>query len=251
MTRTAIILTGASRGLGAALARALAGADTLLVTVSRRPDPSLADWVAQRGGALRQIAADLSDPDAAAHAAREAAGALPSGAARYRLVNNAGMLQPVARAESLDDARAVAQALNLNVGAAIAMTAAFLRATPPGGADRRVLNISSGAARHPYAGWHVYCASKAALDMYTRTLRLEQGATGLRAVSLAPGVIDTDMQAAIRAADPQAMPARPRFVDLHARGELPPAGHVAARLAAYLERADFGEQDLDDLRQAG
>jgi len=144
----------------------------------------------------------------------------------------------------------VAAALNLNVGAAIVMTAAFLRATPSAGADRRVLNISSGAGRTPYAGWHVYCATKAALDMATRTLALEHGAAGLRAVSIAPGVIDTDMQASIRCADPAAMPMRARFVDLYAQGALPSAEQVAARLAAYLEHADFGAREIDDLRQA-
>ena len=250
MAGTAIILTGASRGLGAALARALAAPGTHLVTVARRPDPSLAAAVAGRGGTLEQIAADLSDPAQAARAAGQAAAALPCDAAHYRLINNAGTLQPLARAEDLTDALAVSAALNLNVGAAIAMTAAFLRATSAA-ADRRVLNISSGAGRSPYAGWHVYCATKAALDMFTRTLALEHGTSGLRAVSLAPGVIDTDMQAAIRAADPAAMPMRPRFVDLHARGALPSAEQVAARLTAYLEHADFGAREIDDLRQAG
>jgi NAD(P)-dependent dehydrogenase (short-subunit alcohol dehydrogenase family) len=111
-----------------------------------------------------------------------------------------------------------------------------------------VLNISSGAGRNPTAGWGVYCATKAALDMYTRVAMQEQDAHGARFVSLAPGVVDTDMQSAIRSSDPAAFPALSRFQDLHASGKLATPQGVAARIAAYLERDDFGTTEIDDIR---
>ena len=247
MTDKAIVLTGASRGLGAALAAHLLAPGTVLVTVSRRPDPALQDLARERGAQLVQIAADLSDPAQAGAAAEKAAAALPASASHYALINNAGAVQPLALAPALTDGAAIAQALNLNVTAAILMTARFLSATEGRTGTRRVLNISSGAARNPSAAWGVYCASKAALDMFTRVLNAEQH-EGVRAVSIAPGVVDTDMQATIRGTDPIEVPVQPRFAEMHARGQLTAPAQVAARLAAYLQRDDFGATEIDDIR---
>ena len=248
MTDQAIVLTGASRGLGAALAAQLLSPGTVLVTVSRRPDEALQELARQKNTRLVQIAADLSDPAKAAAAGEEIAAALPRAASRYVLINNAGAVQPLGLLPGLTDASAIAGTINLNVTAAILLTARFLAATEGRGADRRVLNISSGAGRSPSPSWSVYCASKAALDMFTRVLNAEQGANGVRAVSMAPGVIDTDMQASIRGSDPARVPVQPRFAEMHARGQLTAPDQVAARLAAYLQRDDFGATEIDDIR---
>jgi NAD(P)-dependent dehydrogenase (short-subunit alcohol dehydrogenase family) len=74
-----------------------------------------------------------------------------------------------------------------------------------------LVNISSGAAVKPYAGWAAYCASKAAVDQLTRVVALEEAPHGLRAVALSPGLVDTDMQAAIRASDEATFPEVDRF----------------------------------------
>ncbi|WP_454689763.1 SDR family oxidoreductase [Achromobacter aloeverae] len=248
MTSTSVVLTGASRGIGAALARVLAKPGVRLITLARRTDPELQAYAAAQGAALTQIDADLSDLAAAGAAADRIAAELPRDAGRYLLINNAGTVHPVARGDQLEDAGAIAAALNLNVGAVMLLTARFLAATQGLPADRRVLNISSGAGRNPNPGWGVYCATKAALDMYTRVLKQEQGAGGARVVSLAPGVVDTDMQGAIRASDPAAFPALSRFQDLHASGKLSAPANVAAQIAAYLDRDDFGQTEIDDIR---
>ncbi|ANN77420.1 SDR family oxidoreductase [Bordetella flabilis] len=248
MTHTVVVLTGASRGIGAALARQLAKPGTHLFTLARRQDPELAAHASAQGSTLEQIAVDLSDPTAAAQTAARVMGGLPRDAKRYVLVNNAGTVSPVAPVDGLDDPAAINQALNLNVVAVMLLTSRFLAATRGLQGDRRVLNISSGAGRNPTAGWGVYCATKAALDMYTRVAMQEQDAHGARFVSLAPGVVDTDMQSAIRSSDPAAFPALSRFQDLHASGKLATPQGVAARIAAYLERDDFGTTEVDDIR---
>ncbi|ARP90367.1 short-chain dehydrogenase [Bordetella genomosp. 9] len=248
MPQSVVVLTGASRGLGAALARELAQPGVRLITLARRQDPELAAHAAARGAALEQMAVDLSDPQGAADAAERIAAQLPRDAGRYVLVNNAGTVSPVAPVDGLDDPAAITQALNLNVVAVMLLTSRFLAATRGLTAERRVLNISSGAGRNPTSGWGVYCATKAALDMYTRVAKQEHGEGDARFVSLAPGVVDTDMQAAIRASDPGAFPALPRFQDLHAGGKLSSPADVAARIAAYLERDDFGATEIDDIR---
>src|SRR5690606_27487845 len=107
---------------------------------------------------------------------------------------------------------------NLNITSAMLLTAALLRTTQDWQADVRVVNISSGAGRSPTAGWGVYCASKAALDMYTRVARLE--APHAKLVALAPGVIDTEMQANIRAGNTDDFPDLARFNTMNETGVL-------------------------------
>src|SRR5699024_3068817 len=120
------------------------------------------------------------------------------------LINNAGTVQPVANTAALTDVAAISAAFTLNVTSVIALCAAVLQATDRPGVDRRVLNISSGAGRSPVAGWAVYCATKAAIDQYTRVLAQEHPT--VRSASLAPGVIDTEMQATIRQSSEQDFP---------------------------------------------
>lgn len=248
MSDTIAILTGASRGIGAAMARGLAKPGTRLITLARREDPELAAYARSQDAQLEQLSVDLSDLAAAETAARRICDALPRDASRYLLINNAGTVHPVSGTDALIDGPAIAAAFNLNVTAVMLLTARFLAAVEDLKADRRVLNISSGAGRNPNAGWGVYCATKAALDMYSRVVKQEQGEGGARVVSLAPGIVDTDMQAAIRASDPKSFPALAKFQDFHASGKLSAPANVASRILAYLDRDDFGTTEIDDIR---
>lgn len=247
MTHTVAILTGASRGLGAALAFGLAQQGTHLITVSRNLHPDLARHALSHGCTLDEHSVDLSHPASAQAAATRVFAGMPRNAQRYVLINNAGTLGPVG-AVGLQQAEAIAAALNLNVTAAMVFTGHFLHATRGLTANRRILHISSGAGRSPVGGWSVYCSSKAALDMHARAVNAEQGSHGARIVSLAPGVIDTDMQAEIRATPAEDFPSLPRFQTLHAEGQLASPPAVASRILTYLERDDFGATDVDDIR---
>ncbi|CAB3837618.1 SDR family oxidoreductase [Achromobacter ruhlandii] len=248
MSDTIAILTGASRGIGAAMARGLAKPGTRLITLARREDPELAAYARSQDAQLEQLSVDLSDLAAAEAAARRICDTLPRDARRYLLINNAGTVHPVSGTDALIDGPAIAAAFNLNVTAVMLLTARFLAAVEDIKADRRVLNISSGAGRNPNAGWGVYCATKAALDMYSRVVKQEQGENGARVVSLAPGIVDTDMQAAIRSSDPKSFPALAKFQDFHASGKLSSPANVASRILAYLDRDDFGATEIDDIR---
>lgn len=248
MTDTIVILTGASRGIGAGLARGLCRAGTRLITLARQTDPELAAQATANGVELEQIQVDLSDLQAAEQIAQRVFAALPRDAKRYLLINNAGTVNPVATVAELTSGAAINAAFTLNVSAAILLTAQFVAAVQDLQADRRVLNISSGAGRNPNAGWGVYCATKAALDMVTRVLNQEQGDDGIRAVALAPGIVDTDMQETIRASDPDSFPALAKFQEFHATGKLAAPNEVANRILAYLDRNDFGTTEIDDIR---
>jgi NAD(P)-dependent dehydrogenase (short-subunit alcohol dehydrogenase family) len=130
------------------------------------------------------------------------------------------------------------------------LTGAFLRATAGWQAQRKVLNISSGLGRRAMASQGPYCAAKAGLDHFTRCVALEEEKqpNGARVCSLAPGVIDTDMQVQLRGADAQQFPDRGNFVGMKEKGMLTSPPEAAARVLAYLARADFGSNPVGDVR---
>jgi NAD(P)-dependent dehydrogenase (short-subunit alcohol dehydrogenase family) len=241
--RTVAVVTGHSRGLGAAIA-------AVLLEDPHTEVHGLARGTGPAHPRLTQHQVDLADPVAAA-------AQLDGLLARVRwehtgqalLVNNAGLLGPVAPAGTFDPSM-VAAAIDVDVTAAVLCTDVFLRATAACGAERRIAQVSSGAARTAYAGWAVYCAAKAALDQFTRVVALE-APPRCRISSVAPGVIDTDMQAEIRAADPAGFPAHERFVTMARTGALVPSLDAARRFVRHLRSDAFGDQPVVDLRDAG
>ncbi|MDB5731747.1 MAG: hypothetical protein JWQ03_1642 [Variovorax sp.] len=246
------ILTGASRGMGRALAeQLLSRPGQALLCISRRADPALAALAAQSGTTLTQWEQDLAEPQPAAE---RVAGWLrdidPQAFDSATLVNNAGAIahpQPLARA----DAAGLSHALRVGLEAPMLLTAVFLGATQGWRAARKVLNISSGLGRHAMASQAPYCAAKAGMDHFSRAVALEEAAlpNGARIVSLAPGVIDTDMQAQLRGGDAAGFPDVGRFVRLKAEGRLDTPASAAAKVLAYLARPDFGSQPVADVRE--
>ena len=196
MTESLYILTGASRGLGAALAEQLVQqAGTTLLGLSRTPHPKLDALARAAGTRCEQWPVDLADPLAAA--ARLGVWLTAQDGAHFAsatLINNAAALPRIALLEA-SDATELSRVVRVGLEAPLLLTAGFLRATRGWAATRKVLNISSGLGRQPMAAQVAYCAVKAGLDHATRALALEGGA---RVVSIAPGVIDTDMQTALR-----------------------------------------------------
>ncbi|WP_043459365.1 SDR family NAD(P)-dependent oxidoreductase [Azohydromonas australica] len=247
-----VILTGASRGMGRALAVALLRREgTRLLTLSRRPDATLEGEARPPGVTLEQWAQDLAQPVAAAErleAWLRAQAATP--VAEAVLVNNAALLAPPGPVEGVE-APLLSDALRVGLEAPVLLTRAFLRATEPWSAARKVLNISSGLGRRAMAASAPYCAVKAGLDHFTRALALDEALKprGARVVSLAPGVIDTDMQVQLRGADPAHFPDHDRFVQLREQGLLDSPEQAAAKLLAYLERPDYGTQPVADVRE--
>ncbi len=241
--QTCAIVTGHSRGLGAAIVAELLhrGIPTLGLSRGVVGTPAGAPT-----GLFDEVALDLRDLDALrAWLAGPRMANWVIGRHQVLLVNNAAMLEPMGP-PPLQDTLAVAHAVSLNVAAPLMLSAA-LAGIAAAGQQRRILHVSSGAARTPYAGWSVYCATKAALDQHARAVMLDQ-VPGLRICSLAPGVIDTAMQAALRSVDAARFPLRERFRDLHREGQLSAPADCARRLVAYLLDERFGEQPVADLR---
>lgn len=236
------ILTGHSQGLGAAMAMNLLHRGIPVLGIAR----GFSDVIA---GHFPQLCtqAQISLDDLAALTNWLATSVLKDfldGGSEILLINNAGIVQPVGALQDQDPLE-VARAISLNVAAPLMLAAAVVQATP--GKQRRILHISSGAARSAYPGWSVYCATKAALDHHARAAMLD-AVPGLLVCSLAPGVIDTAMQAQIRATPEERFPRRERFLEMHKQGELVSPQDCAHRLVDYLLAAKFGREPVDDLR---
>ena len=224
-----VIVTGASRGLGAGIARWL-GAAGARVTLIARTEAALADIarsVTALGGEALVCPADV--------AAREACDqAVESTLGRFGrldgLVNNAGILSPVETIEG-SDPDLWARNIAVNLLAPYYMIRASIPALRT--AAGRVVNISSGAAQKPIGAWSAYCAAKAALTHFTAVLAAEE--PRITAVAVRPGVIDTAMQQQIRREGPLAMDPEKAayFRQLKAEGRLEPPW-VPARAAAWL-----------------
>lgn len=237
------IVTGHTKGLGAAIAAGLLERGIPVLGLARGRAQELA---ARFPALLAEAEIDLSD--GAALAAWLAGAGLRDyldGCGTALLINNAGMVGPVGALHDQEPA-AVLRAVALNVAAPMALAAAVVRAA--GAAQKRVLHISSGAGRSAYPGWSVYCATKAALDMHAQAVALD-GEQGVRICSLAPGVIDTGMQAEIRSTPEQRFPMRERFVQMKAEGQLTAPEECARGVIDYLLSAGFGKQPVADLRQ--
>ncbi len=246
------VVTGASRGLGAAMAEQLLLPGHQLLCISRRDGAALAAKASSLSVALEQWTADLAHGAAVAERLHAWLAQIDGAAfTSVTLINNAAMLTRITPLAD-SDAAELATAMRINLEAPMLLTAAFLNATSNWPAARRVLNISSGLGRRAMASQAPYCAAKAGLDHLTRCVALDEALrpNGARIVSIAPGVIDTDMQAHLRAAEPAGFPDQANFKQLKANGQLTSSADAAARLLAYLARPDFGSAPVADVREA-
>ena len=193
MTGKTVAITGASRGIGAAAARAFAAAGANVVLMARDRE-AIAGLAGEIGKAALAVPSDVTrywEVDAALTAAVETFGGLDA------LVNNAGVIEPISPIGSADPV-AWGQLIDINLKGVFHCA----RAAVPLMVDRgggTILNVSSGAAVTPLEGWSAYCASKAAVRMFTASLHTELGARGVRALGLSPGTVATDMQREIKA----------------------------------------------------
>ena len=250
MTQHLTLLTGASRGMGLAMAAQLLARGHTLLGISRQTSEALALQAAKAGATLLQWQQDLSDAPAAANRLEAwLAGQAGGGWGSVTLINNAGMVPRIAPLSQLGAAE-LANAMRVGLEAPMLLTAAFLRATENWQIPRKVLNISSGLGRRAMASQAAYCAAKAGMDHFTRCVALEEAlkAHGAKVCSLAPGVIDTDMQVQLRSADQADFPDQGSFASLKREGKLSSPEEAAQRLLAYLDRANFGGQPVADVR---
>ena len=227
LTGKVIIVTGASRGIGAAAAAALAkeGAAVMLAARNGSLATEVADSIIEAGGRAYATACDVSDFSAVEWLVLAAEGRFGRVDA---LINNAGVIEPIATIAESDPA-IWARNIEINlIGAYNPIRAVLPRMIKAGGGT--IVNVSSGAAMRPLEGWSAYCTAKAGLAMLTRAVMLENTATGIRVFGFQPGTTDTDMQVTIRASGVNVISKIPRE-------NLTPVAHPAAAIVYLCTRA--------------
>ncbi len=232
MSSPVVLITGAGRGIGAATAKVLTEQGAKVGVLARRRTDADAVVAGLSAGSALALGCDVRDRAGLGEALEEAFGPLTA------LINNAAILGPLEKLHEADP-DAWAETIDVNLSAALWVIQAVL----PGFIERgsgTIINISSGAAHKPIAGWSAYCASKAGLAMLTQSLHLEYAAAGVRVFGIAPGVVDTGMQAAIRASGHTPERLRDRSTLAHPDA---PAKIIAALLSSKAE--EFLGQELD------
>ncbi len=231
-------ISGASSGIGAALAASVPYEGARVIGISRRAPAG-----------IEHLRADLSDPaswaEVGASFDRELAGFDGECAA---FIHAAGTIEPLGFAGEVDADAYTANVL-LNSAAPQVLGQRFLHAARGFRATSHLVMLSSGAARSIYSGWSSYGAGKAAIDQWVRDVGSEQDRRGgTRVLSVAPGTVDTTMQALLREVAEDDFPQRQKFLDLHRDNRLSDPAEVARRLWGLLDRG-FDNGSVVDLRE--
>jgi benzil reductase ((S)-benzoin forming) len=225
------VVTGVSKGLGEAIAANLLTRGFDVIGIGRSAAARLGS------DAFRLVAADLADLNALPALVDSMFNELATRRlASIAVVNNAAVGGPAGTFGQLEADEIVAS-LAVNLSAPMIIANAFVRAFRLVAADRRLVNVSSGAAVQPIPGIGVYNVAKAGLEMVASVIAAEQPASGLKAITIRPGIIDTPMQAYVRSQPAERLPAVGMFQAFHENRQLVPPDVVAAKI---VDRLIFG-----------
>ena len=214
------IITGGSRGLGAALVEKYAEMGWQVVELSRS------------GNSPFSQACDFSDRQASSVVLNQLFLELSKKPwEQIIVINNAGVINPIGQSSAFKPADWHTN-IDVNFTAVVAISSFFIQHFQNHSANKYIVNISSGAAHQPRFGWSLYCATKAAVEMYSNSVALEQQSQQypVNSIIINPGVIDTEMQQAIRSAPVDQFPDRARFEGFNTEGLLSNPADVAVEI---------------------
>lgn len=227
------IVTGASKGIGLALSEVLVERGHRVFGIARSFP---GNWPG-----TKSFEFDLLNTNGISHLMEEIFTEIPEDNRRMVLINNAGTVAPIGFAGS-NKAEDISRSVTLNLIAPMILTAAFIDETASWSAEKAIINISSGAGRTPYKGWSAYCAGKAGLDHFSSVVDKEY--EGIKVISVAPGIIDTGMQAQIRSSSDTDFPLLPNFKAYKEQGRLSTPEETAEKLVLLMEKTDFENLDI-------
>jgi NAD(P)-dependent dehydrogenase (short-subunit alcohol dehydrogenase family) len=224
----AAIVTGVSRGLGEALAAALLERGYGVVGIGRASAARL------DGANYRFVEFDLAESARVADVLETPFRELAAQRPEYVcLINNAAVGTPVGVLGTLDAAD-IAKSFAVNLAAPVALANLFCRVFADDAVERRIINVSSGAASNAMPGVSNYCVAKAGLEMLTRSLAAERHGDRFRAITVRPGIIDTGMQEFMRSRPKEVLPGVALFEGFHKGGQLVPPDITARVIVAKL-----------------
>ncbi|BBB31961.1 benzil reductase ((S)-benzoin forming) [Thermotomaculum hydrothermale] len=207
------IITGASRGIGKSIACALnkhfINEDNTFLLIARSKD-KLDEVKKSLKGDVLSLALDLADLDKVVAVFEEELTRLDKDFDRCVLINNAGIIKPIGFLGSLNPEEIIKN-LNVNLISAMLLTNSFLKVFGRLDCKKFVINNSSGAGRMPIVCWSAYCTSKAGMDMFAKVLKEEN--SNVYVFSVAPGIVETDMQKDIRSTPESDFPLIEEFIN--------------------------------------
>jgi benzil reductase ((S)-benzoin forming) len=238
--KTLLIITGHTKGIGKAILDKYLCSDEIQVTAISR------SWLKVKNSRVRECVLDFSELD---DLEDMLPACLPVGNFdRYLLILNAGTIGEVKPIGKLSP-RGIQETMNVNLLAPMILTDAFVKAYGHLPGQKLICMISSGAAHKPLAGWGEYCASKSGLEMFAKVIREELKEQGIRVFSVAPGIVDTDMQAKIRSAKLEDFPALKRFKSYKTEQLLSSPAEVAEKIFYMIANAEEFEEVVQDVRE--
>jgi len=239
VTTSLIWISGASSGIGGALARTVPWDGARVIGINRRPVEG-----------FEHVEADLADPStwpAVGEMFRKDLAGFEGDHVVF--IHAAGALEPIGYAADVDGDAYQANVV-LNSAAPQVLGQLFLAAAAGVDADRHLVFLTSGAARSVYPGWTAYGAAKAATDQWVRNAGAEQAERGgVNVVAIGPGTVDTDMQRQLRETTEDQFPQRQKFVDLHANDKLTPPEDAARDIWSLLVGGRLENGAIVDLRE--
>lgn len=245
------IITGASKGLGKAITEQLIDKNNHLFCIARSKNNELIQKANNQDCLLNYYQYDLANSEGITELIDEIFTKIDLvKAERIYLFNNAGIIEPIRPVEKCT-APEMDKAIKVNLIAPMVITAAFLANTETVYTDKKIINISSGAAQEPYFGWSSYCTSKAGLDMFTNTCGLEQSRKENPTVTIAisPSIIDTDMQISIRSSKEEDFEDVERFIQFKEQGNLREPNLIAQKLIEVSQRTDLKQGEIYSVEQ--
>lgn len=238
MMKNCYFITGSSKGLGKALCElVLNEPNNVVYGIARTKTIEHANYVH-----LTKDLSNLADVESVKFPAIE-------DAQQFILVNNAGMVGDVKHVGNIDN-KAIIDSYNLNLIAPAILSNNFIKTYRNTAAEKTIINVSSGAGRHPIDGWNVYCSTKAGLDMFSQVLNEEISIdqSNIRVLSLAPGIIDTGMQTEIRSASKKEFSGLEKFIEYKANGDLTNPETTAHQVLRFINEKTLANDVLCSVR---
>lgn len=245
------IVTGSSKGLGKSIVEELFHENHQIHCISRYGNSILVKKAEKMNANLLEYLFDLNNLNHLEELVNRVFSNIDLNSVdEIALINNAGVIHPITPIERCD-AEGIISNIHVNLIAPMLLTKGFIQFTENLNIRKTIMNISSGAGKRPVPSWSSYCSSKAGLDLFSRTVAAEQvdSTYPVKVISVAPGVVDTNMQDEIRSSNVEDFSSVEQFRKYKEEGNLFSPEMVATKLVEILNKDSIENGSVLDVRQ--